>query len=997
MHTSKILIHSQNLAAWNRYYTALHNTQKEILIHHYHIQNDTDILIQSKIIRSHDGLVVVGSAPNPKHPYIHITSSHGVPIQEVDSEHIQIICDGNSLHVESISKGGRTYTRENNTPSYLFFQEKKQIATGQKIYIHNDHYLCWEPHKPKEVPPFIPLVCSNMSSADIPAVLDTHSQLIWFFSNIPNPLFRLPSTTELFSFLRTPQQNLPFQRKDARIAGFDSLPVMGGQELFLQQPQYNNWCSRYRSAPIRHHLLCSDAFALQNQSSIQLYSDLPDLRKKLLPLGFDIFLNPHPLIPIDEDVLLSMRAQLHKQEHTPQEEIPPSLLHYLTHVENLRNNYPIQSEHSLYDPHQGSWHLALQDAPHNYVSLPLRKNAYSRDPRHEIHAQSAIAIDFGTSNTVVARKTMGTTELVSIANFHPSTDKWPFENPTVLSFRNHSFLDTWQHVEQRPLVFWREVACAHDAEEEKRNCHSIHDIHRLPSILSMLKTWALQQIINPAAAQIPIHDAQGQDLFIKLHTEEAQHTHTNTIDPIELYAWQLGLSINNPSNGVSLSYCLSFPITFPLEVCQQIRASFHKGLFRSLPESVAFDEQYAARFRVDIGEAEPIAFSAFALQSTHIEPTETGTAFAIFDVGGGTTDFSFGLWKKGNPETDFAYDTILEHLYTSGLLYLGGELLLHELAYLVFVRNIRLFVSFEIPFILPIAQKAHTKALHLLNEGFEAQINTQILKNKLRGFMEGSETLDSGDSLSIAFVDIHRKEKDLQIMISVEELETMLRDKFQYAVECFIHGLANVFGPLGKDTIHIFLAGNGSKSRFLREFMNEEVINNMIQDYFGAAPHLRMHILEDCKTGTALGQLLLQKGSHIKSIIHETPHFSYYIGLLEGTEVRLAFLKNEGFDTEKKEWKPIAKIRDGIATIVWTDLDKAYTTQGFQELLDDGRICQQEIHIGQPYPKTILYARAIGPSTLALARTEDGSDPEDRDCIGHLEIKHNHITWIHGE
>jgi hypothetical protein len=52
-------------------------------------------------------------------------------------------------------------------------------------------------------------------------------------------------------------------------------------------------------------------------------------------------------------------------------------------------------------------------------------------------------------------------------------------------------------------------------------------------------------------------------------------------DPIELYAWYLGMAINWRGHGLFLKYYLSFPVEYPREVRDRILASFRRGLQRA--------------------------------------------------------------------------------------------------------------------------------------------------------------------------------------------------------------------------------------------------------------------------------------------------------------------------------------------------------------------------------------------------------------------------------
>ena len=59
----------------------------------------------------------------------------------------------------------------------------------------------------------------------------------------------------------------------------------------------------------------------------------------------------------------------------------------------------------------------------------------------------------------------------------------------------------------------------------------------------------------------------------------------------------------------------------------------------------------------------------------------------IFDFGGGTTDFDFGIWRKANGVKERRYHYVIEHFGDGGDKYLGGENLLELLAISCFLQK----------------------------------------------------------------------------------------------------------------------------------------------------------------------------------------------------------------------------------------------------------------------------------------------------------------------
>ena len=90
-------------------------------------------------------------------------------------------------------------------------------------------------------------------------------------------------------------------------------------------------------------------------------------------------------------------------------------------------------------------------------------------------------------------------------------------------------------------------------------------------------------------------------------------------------------------------------------------------------------------FSVNGDVSEPAAYAVCALQEYGFAPEGDDEVFyGIFDFGGGTTDFDFGLWKKSKKKR---YDYRIENFGAGGDEFLGGENLLEMLAFDIFKEN----------------------------------------------------------------------------------------------------------------------------------------------------------------------------------------------------------------------------------------------------------------------------------------------------------------------
>jgi len=138
---------------------------------------------------------------------------------------------------------------------------------------------------------------------------------------------------------------------------------------------------------------------------------------------------------------------------------------------------------------------------------------------------------------------------------------------------------------------------------------------------------------------------------------------------------------------IYLDYILSFPVGYEKSVREHIRMSFERGLRKTLPKALLDDAEMMRRFRVYDGANEPAAYAISALEAYGLEPKRIGeeVAYGVFDFGGGTTDFDFGVeYVPENGRRKF----VIEQFGFGSDMYLGGENILELLAYEVFKDNL---------------------------------------------------------------------------------------------------------------------------------------------------------------------------------------------------------------------------------------------------------------------------------------------------------------------
>lgn len=479
----------------------------------------------------------------------------------------------------------------------------------------------------------------------------------------------------------------------------------------------------------------------------------------------------------------------------------------------------------LEDAGRGHWDLWDCDERGNKDNLvKLDKPLVARNPMADIHWDGVVGIDFGTKSTVVVYQD-GDAHMypmrVGSGNYRKEVRVTDYENPTVMQFINLGrFMEMYKAKEGRPDTLWEDVNISHTAAEALKTASS----EKFYSFFSDLKQWC-----GDKNRQVRIRDTKGIERTLPAFTEMEE----GGFDPIELYAYFLGLFINNMHRGIFLDYILSFPVTYEKAVRDKILKSFQDGLWKSLPVQVHNDDEVLKKFRVAQGASEPAAYAACALKEYGFNPGEgEKVLYGIFDFGGGTTDFDFGLWRT--PENDRErrrYDYVIEHFGASGDQYLGGENLLELLAFSIFKNNHSKLREADISFTRPHGCENFPGSESLVKESQEAKLNTKQLMETVRGLWEHNnpeqiKNIESGAVKVNLFSNKGERVQNFELKTDKAELEGILRDRIKEGVDNFFNALKLNFARNDVaecDCVNIFLAGNSSKSPVVWQLFEEQI------------------------------------------------------------------------------------------------------------------------------------------------------------------------------
>ena len=455
----------------------------------------------------------------------------------------------------------------------------------------------------------------------------------------------------------------------------------------------------------------------------------------------------------------------------------PKLKYYLS-IDKERINIDDYRENRLLDPNVGHWDLKEEDKEE--LKELLGKEVYSRNPKLDINQGGIVGIDFGTKSTVVVYQKDTNNILpmrISGEELNKEARDTDYENPTVIEFRDLvKFKKDYDEEIGRPNTKWEDVTISHTAFRHLMDGTS----EEFDSIISDIKQWTVNK-----NTKIEVIDKKGNKISLPPYLELDENSE-NYIDPVEIYAYYIGSYINTMRNGIYLEYYLSFPVTYEKSVREKILKSFEKGIKKSLPKQIQEDEKIMKKFRVKHGSNEPAAYAVCALKKLKIEPEENEKIYyGVFDFGGGTTDFDFGIWK--NSENEDEYDYELEHFGAGGDIHLGGENILKELAYKVFSNNTSKLRESKIQYIRPEWYPEISGEETLVEYTREAKLNTRKLaEEKLRNLWE-EKTDGRIDEIKINLFNADGvSENGLELNINEEELKALIKDKIEKGTKSFL-------------------------------------------------------------------------------------------------------------------------------------------------------------------------------------------------------------------
>ena len=665
----------------------------------------------------------------------------------------------------------------------------------------------------------------------------------------------------------------------------------------------------------------------------------------------------------------------------------PKLKYYLS-IDKERINIDDYRENRLLDPNVGHWDLKEEDKEE--LKELLGKDVYSRDPKLDINQGGIVGIDFGTKSTVVVYQKDRNNILpmrISGEELNKEARDTDYENPTVIEFRDLiKFKKDYDEEIGRPNTKWEDVTISHVAFKHLMEGTS----EQFDSIISDIKQWTVHKNVKTE-----VIDKKGNKISLPPYFELDENDE-NYIDPVEFYAYYIGSYINTMRNGIYLEYYLSFPVTYEKAVREKILNSFERGIKKSLPKQIQEDEKIMKKFRVKHGSNEPAAYAVCALKKLKIEPKDNEKIYyGVFDFGGGTTDFDFGIWKNSEDEDMFDYE--LEHFGAGGDIYLGGENILKELAYKVFSNNSSELRKRKIQYVRPEWCPELSGEETLVENTREAKLNTRKLaEEKLRSIWEEKNT-ERIDEVKINLFNADGSlETGVDLKIDEEELKALIKDKIEKGIKNFFIKLEDAFKDENVKKVHIFLAGNSCRHSFVNEIFEKYVAE--MKDKIELVIYDLKAIKESDKeneskvtgkTGVAYGLIYSRKGGRIKVTNRDEKenaaneiNFKFYLGNNKKDKFNPIITPNSNYG----KFEFLGILTSDIFEIYYTSSPEAQT--GIMEIgKDDPKI--KRISLNEEYDEDEryrIYIKIVTPDKISYAIVKKEEDIETKEILEEGEV-----------
>lgn len=614
---------------------------------------------------------------------------------------------------------------------------------------------------------------------------------------------------------------------------------------------------------------------------------------------------------------------------------------------------------------------------------PLPPEIKRRDPKLDVLG-AWVAIDVGAASTVVAlRSEKSQAEFVRVGEHGPVQVSADYESPSEIAFDNLGrTVKAWRDRVIMPLTRWGDVIVGQAARAERQKAGA--DQHRqIASTVTQVPLLRERTEKNLPYKFRGLGDADTNEMLKRpappIIDEDGIGSH-DPFDPVELYAYYIGLTVNHRLRGIHLKYAVTMPTGWSAERRQSVLVAIRRGIFRSLPAGMIEYHDLDRLQVVDVGPA-AIPFSVHAFRTFNIQPKMDQVVFATIDAGASETGLLFGVLRqaKGDERTE-GVDRMIEYLEPRSVPWFGGERILHRLAYRVWRANAGAMNASRLPFERPAEEPAEEN--DLLAPSPEARANVQILKDALRPLLEHPHTKLKAP-LVARLAGLDGEAHDVSLDLDRDGLAADVEGFIRELIEIFKGALTEALTKIGRDPdpyegLRVILGGRLG----LHPFFGDELSRQLpakVQIHRFKEPEKNNLITPTVKTSCALGVLGLKFDR---------------IGALQRAEKRDAFRYRVG----RNRHGQLTDVLDPTVEYdVWREMGactKPDVDVLFMDAVDDGEVAADDPRVrkatcglGASAVGMRLYMRAVGPNRAELAAGPPGGEPQKGGPVWAVDLK----------
>ncbi len=664
-------------------------------------------------------------------------------------------------------------------------------------------------------------------------------------------------------------------------------------------------------------------------------------------------------------------------------------------------NLPIVPGSVLTDPAQGFWEgqryagirsiaimrqgsvvgvLRKSGRPDKEVAPPI---VVKRDPKRDIRGDWVV-IDVGAKSiTVAARAERGVPELIRIGTTEPVKRPADYENPSEVSFVHlKNTLRAWRERVIQPHVRFDDArvgfgVAALDGDRPLTLQRAASTLTALP----LVREWTEDQRPyrfrghnDPDTAESlkkpapPVIDEDG----IGAH---------DPFDPIELYAYQIGLHVNHRLRGITNKYLICMPTGWSPERRRSVLVAMRRGIFRSLPAGMLEFHELDKLIVADAGPS-ALCFVANAYRAFSALPTSGPITFGVFEAGASEAGIVFGILREpSNEEKKEGFSLIIEHLDGTSIPWFGAERLLHRLAYRVYADHVSDMMDLGVPFEQPREEQLIPGAEQLLAPSPEARANTRILKEAVRPLFEGDPTYRLPTSVKLGGTD--GVVKDVRLALSRQALKQIVDAWFLAGVEEFSHHAAAAMQRLARgadpyEGLRIFLGGRLTMHTGLQDMLTKAFPANVRIHKFREPDRTNLNAVT-VKTATAVGALSMRLDRiGVTRRAEERDAFRYRVGRARHGQLSDVLEPSVEYDA----WREM-----GPCTKPQVDLLFMQADYDGEVAADDPRVMRVECDLGPDSVGRRVFLRAVGTHRIEVSAATPGEDPGPEDPRVAVELQ----------